>query len=262
MAKGNFFKSLRILILLFILLGVSLGTWLSKARTTDWNEPLWVTIYPINGDGSEVSQRYIENLDPKQFDHIQSFMKQQARLYGIPIENPIEMKLRNQVSEKPPTPPQNRNIVAIAWWSLKLRHWANSVEKADPELPGDIRMFVNFYDPQTHPTVQHSLGLQKGLIGVVHAFAGRRQSAQNNVVIAHELLHTLGATDKYSPVDNLPIHPEGYADPDRQPLFPQTSAELMGGRIPLSPTNAEIPASLKNVVIGPLTAAEINWSAR
>jgi hypothetical protein len=78
-------------------------------------------------------------------------------------------------------------------------------------------------------------------------------------VIAHELLHTLGATDKYGN-DNLPRLPDGYAEPDRQPLYPQTFAELMGGRIPVTASEAEIPESLQQVVIGPLSAAEIGWT--
>ena len=31
----------------------------------------------------------------------------------------------------------------------------------------------------------------------------------NNVVIAHELLHTVGATDKYDPVTDAPRIPDG-----------------------------------------------------
>jgi hypothetical protein len=95
------------------------------------------------------------------------------------------------------------------------------------------------------------------MIGVVHAFASRSQAAQNNVVIAHELLHTLGATDKYDPASNLPLHPEGYAEPDRRPLLPQTLAEIMAGRTPLSASEALMPDSVFDTVIGPATANEI-----
>jgi len=42
-------------------------------------------------------------------------------------------------------------------------------------------------------------------------------------------------------------------------LFPQEQAELMAGRIPLSESRAEQPESLRQVVIGTLTAREINW---
>jgi len=107
--------------------------------------------------------------------------------------------------------------------------------------------------------VAHSLGLQKGLIGVVNAFASDEQAAQNNVVVAHELLHTVGATDKYDASTNQPTHPGGYAEPDKDPLLPQTFAEIMAGRIPWSTTQSEMPGSLDKVLIGTQTAQEINW---
>ena len=57
----------------------------------------------------------------------------------------------------------------------------------------------------------------------------------------------------------MPLYPAGYAEPQRQPPLPQRRAEIMGGRIPLSQTEAKMPRSLGEVVIGPYTAAEINW---
>ena len=82
---------------------------------------------------------------------------------------------------------------------------------------------------------------------------------QNNIVIAHEFLHTLGATDKYDFANNQPVFPDGYAEPQRVPLLPQSYAEIMAGRPPLTHTEAEIPASLNRVLIGEQTAREINW---
>ncbi len=46
------FKAIRISILLLILLFVSVSTYLTQARSTDWDSSLWITIYPINADGS------------------------------------------------------------------------------------------------------------------------------------------------------------------------------------------------------------------
>ena len=96
------------------------------------------------------------------------------------------------------------------------------------------------------------------MIGIVNAYAARRQRGSNNVIIAHEFLHTLGATDKYDPANGQPTAPDGLADPNRTPLYPQETAEIMGGRIPLAADDAVIPQSLKYVIIGPLTASEIN----
>ena len=106
-----------------------------------------------------------------------------------------------------------------------------------------------------------SLGLQKGLIGIVNAFASRAMQAENNVIIAHEMLHTVGATDKYDLATNQPLYPIGYADPEQRPLFPQQQAEIMAGRIPISETEARQPEGLRQVILGEATALEINWPA-
>ena len=38
---------------------------------------------------------------------------------------------------------------------------------------------------------------------------------ENNVIVAHEILHTFGATDKYDPATTQPRYPDGYAEPGR-----------------------------------------------
>lgn len=259
MAHGNFLRTLRISILFGVLLFVALGAWLAKLRSTDWNDTLWIAMYPVNGDGSAVVDRYIEDLSANEFAAVESFMAREARRYGVPIEQPVYPVLAATTSELPPAPPRDRNMLKVIWWSLKLRYWAarqdTGIEGPDP----DIRVFVVYHDPETTGRVAHSLGLEKGLIGVVNAWAGPRETSGNNVVIAHELLHTLGASDKYDPATTLPIHPAGYAEPDRQPLHPQVKAEIMGGRIAVSAREAKMPASLRSAVVGPETAAEIRW---
>lgn len=258
MASGKFFRVLRIFILLAILIGVGMGTWTTKLRTTSWDQPLWVVVYPINGDGSEASSKYIDSLQKETFKPIEDFMKQEAESYELALSKPIIMKLSPSVNELPPEPPQDRNISKVMWWSLKLRFWAYRVDTYDGPA-GDIRMFVLYYDPATHKQLEESLGLQKGLICVAKAFANWKMEEKNNVVLAHELLHTVGATDKYNLSTGQPIYPEGYAEPDKKPLHPQEEAEIMGGRIPLSEIEAEMPESLDYTVIGRKTAWEINW---
>jgi hypothetical protein len=95
------------------------------------------------------------------------------------------------------------------------------------------------------------------MIGVIKVFADRNEHQRNLVIIAHELLHTLGASDKYDLRSNQPVFPDGYAEPERQPRHPQRLAEIMAGRIPLSEERAEIPGHLGRSMIGPATAAEI-----
>jgi uncharacterized protein YbjT (DUF2867 family) len=94
---------------------------------------------------------------------------------------------------------------------------------------------------------------------VVNAFASPQQAGSNKVIIAHELLHTLGASDKYDPATGQPLYPDGYAEPEADPRLPQKLAELMGGRIPFSATDSQIPRSLDEVIIGTVTGQEIRW---
>jgi hypothetical protein len=101
--------------------------------------------------------------------------------------------------------------------------------------------------------------LQKGRIGSVNLFASNKQTEQNKVVLAHELLHAFGASDKYDLATGQPMYPAGYAYPDQQPLFPQAKAELMAGHIPTSQTQSKMPESIDETLVNEITAIEIGW---
>ncbi len=259
MASGGLFRKLRITFLLLVLFFVGMNSWLTKLRTTDWDEPLWVVVYPVNGDGSSATSLYIENLTAASFKSIEDFLTREAKRYDARIVEPVTMKLAPQVTERPPLPPDNASTLSIMLWSLRLRYWAATHDTFDGPEP-DVQMYVVYYNPKTHQRLRHSLGLQKGLIGVVNAFSSPAQAQRNNVVIAHEFLHTVGASDKYNPQSNQPLYPEGFAEPDRDPLYPQQYAEIMAGRIPMTSHNAVMPASLSKCIVGPLTAREIRWA--
>jgi len=252
------FKAIRIGILLFILFFVAVNTWLTQARSTDWNNSLWVKIYPINADGSETSDRYIESLDSDDFADIETFIKRETDKYNKTISRPLRIELGSKIAEQPPELEPGSGMFGVMLWSMKMRWWASDTAGAQDSIEPDVRIFVRFHHPENAFVLENSVGLQKGMVGVVNAFAGRRHAGSNNVVIAHEFLHTLGATDKYDPANGLPQYPLGYAEPEREPRYPQRFAEIMGGRIAVSESDAMIPKSLKYVTIGTTTAGEIN----
>ncbi len=258
MARGNFIRSLRQLVLLTILFMVASGTYLNRARSTSWEEPLWVTLYPIAAD-EQKTKSHITTLTPKQFMAIEQFMEKETHRYDVTIARPIRIDIGLPVTGQPPTPPESRNPITVALWSISLRWWAYQATKDQPGATPDIRLFLVYHDPEIQPRVPHSLGMKEGMLGVVHVFADRKMQAKNNVVIAHEMLHTLGASDKYAGHNNLPVFPIGYAEPNRARKHPQRYAEIMGGRIPLSDTEAVIPNSLQQVRVGKETALEIRW---
>jgi len=76
------FKAIRLTILLLILFFVAVSSWLSQSRSTDWNNSLWVKIYPINGDGSELSGHYIDTLTEASFAPIEKFVARELETYG------------------------------------------------------------------------------------------------------------------------------------------------------------------------------------
>ena len=252
------FKAIRIGILLLILFFVALSSWLSQSRSTDWNNSLWVKIYPINADGSDISDNYISKLKVENFADIETFVAAEASRYGKSISRPLRVELGEQVLEQPPRLDPGANMLDVMLWSLKMRWWASSTAGEQDSIEPDVRIFVRYHEFENVLVLENSVGLQKGMIGIVNAYASRRQRGVNNVIIAHEFLHTLGATDKYDPANGQPIAPDGIADPDRKPLYPQVNAEIMGGRIALAGDDSVIPKSLKYALIGPLTASEIN----
>lgn len=256
------FKKIRIFALLLALFIVGMSAWRDQAQATAWQHSLNLVVYPINGDGSEASARYIAELTPARFEPLAEFFSAQAERYDVRLaydQAPVRVHVAPVVDDRPPSPPTSANPLSVGLWSLKMRYWA--WKHGDHGTgPGQIRMFVLYHDPASNPRLAHSLGLEKGLIGVVNAYAAAEMDGRNAVVIAHEFLHTVGARDRYHPATSLPVFPEGYAEPDRRPLYPQTLAEIMGGRIPRSDTEAEMPDSLREVVIGAETAAEIGWS--
>ncbi len=257
--RGISFRHLRITFLLIILAAVVADAWLTKVRTTDWDRPLRVVIYPINPDQSAVATDYIRGLRAADFQPVADFMAAEAARYGLGIKEPVDLFMGPQVAGIPPLPPVGGDTWQIMLWSLKFRYWSFVVDEYDGPAP-HIRIFVIYHDPEVTQALKHSTGLEKGMISVVHAFAAERLRDQNHVVIAHEMLHTLGASDKYDRSSNLPIYPDGYADPQRSPLYPQVYAEIMAGKRAVSASEAIMPDSLEQALIGLRTASEIGWT--
>jgi len=77
-------------------------------------------------------------------------------------------------------------------------------------------------------------------------------------VTAHELFHTLGATDKYDREGNSMA--AGLVDPTQRPLFPQAQADVMARGRPVAPGVDEPPTFLRELGVGVHTARELHWA--
>ena len=212
-------------------------------------------------DESPTTRHFMQGLHNDDFNEISEWIQEESRRYGKTVLQPVILNLAPPVSAQPPSVPAEPTLIDALTWSLRLRYWASKNDNISGPRP-HIRLFVLFHDPALTPRLPHSTGIDKGQIGVIHAFASRSQKQQNAVVITHELLHTLGASDKYDLGNLQPIYPQGYAEPEREPRFPQRFAEIMAGRTPTDATHAEIPANLAATLIGPETAREIGLLSR
>ena len=253
-------RLLRISALLYLLAFVAVGTWVTSHESTDWDIPLRVHVYAVAGDASATTAAAVERLATQDFVGIERFFASEAERYGLVLDLPFSFHVpAAAVGPLPPLPAPDSRLGTVLW-SLEMRWLATRLRwrSSDPLVP-DITLFVVYHDGATQAVLDRSTALRKGLIAIANVFAAPESHERNEIVIAHELLHTLGATDKYSPSTHLPIHPEGFAEPTARPRYPQLRAELMAGRRAIDAHTAAMPDGLTEVVVGPATAAEIGW---
>jgi hypothetical protein len=253
------FRRARIGVLLAILGVVAVTTYLDTRRVTSWKKTLTVGLYPIAGD--DEARAAIAALSAEDFRSVGEFFDREASRYGVGVRPVLEISLGPEITDHPPPPPgpSNRTALQVALWSLEFRWWVFRTVHARDLAPADIRVFAFYHSPRAGGALEHSLGLEKGHVGVVHVFGTSEQRGPNAIVIAHELLHTTGATDKYDE-DGRALFPDGYASPDAEPRFPQRLAEIMAGRIPVSERIGKMPDDLEACIVGPTTAREIGWT--
>ncbi len=258
--RRRWFRRTRIAVLLTILLAVIIGTLLDARRIASWRRPLRVAILPVSAGADRDVRAYIDSLDTTAFDDVAKFFLREGELRHVGARPPVELIFGPKVDDVPPPVPEpgDRSAISVALWSLKLRYWVWRMSRRFGLAEVDVRIFALFHPAVAGTELDHSLGLRKGRTAIAHLFASAKDAPTNNVVIAHELLHTLGAADKYDE-QTLPLFPAGYAEPARSPRFPQTLAEIMAGRVPITVSAAKMPDSLEQCVIGPETAKEIGW---
>ena len=254
-------RALRIGFLLLVLLVVAGQAWIDRFSTTHWQRTVYIGAFPVSADASPVTADYLAQLDQGKINEVSDFVTAEAKRYGVGVDEPIEVHLYPTLASAPPALDPGAGVLTRIAWSLRLRYYRYRMLAAVSPRP-QIAMFLLYHDPALLSRLPHSAGLQRGLTAVVHVFASRSQEAQNRIVMAHELLHTFGATDKYDLATGLPEYPDGFADPQRLPLYPQQLAEIMAVKTPLSATDARMPDSLGDERVGPVTAREIGWVRR
>ena len=74
MTRRTFLGTLRLALLLAVLAFVALGAWLDRSRSTDWDTPRRVTVYPVADGGDAATRGYVANLADEDFGAISRFL--------------------------------------------------------------------------------------------------------------------------------------------------------------------------------------------
>lgn len=253
------FKVLRITLLLLVLGSVWTTYSLQKQVSQDWQGTLDIQIIPVLVDEQASTRQFVESLKVKDFAEVSKYLVAQAGRHNRDLEHALQIGLQPPIEKNPPPIPEaGAGRIEIMLWSLKLRWWA-WVNQPPGYHDTQIRLYVLYQSPQTDYQLPHSTGLQNGLIGLINARVNDNNKRIHAVVITHELLHILGAADKYDLISGQPLFPAGYAQPFKQPAHPQRRAEIMARAIPLTETNHKVATRLSQTMIGDLTAREIGW---
>lgn len=253
------FKSLRILALLILLMSVY-GTYLlQKNINKNWGGTRSVKIIPVYADDKQSTLSFVDSLKASDFQEIVTYLEKNAKAYGLDLTNALLIDLEPAINVVPPSLPKARDgYLSQIWWSLKLRWWAWR-HQSDDHSDSQIRLFVMYQSPAKDVLLPHSTGLRNGLLGLINARAQSSDKRLHNVILAHELLHIYGASDKYDLATGKPLFPQGYVKPKQNPILPQRYAELMGRAIPITQTRFEVAERLSQTRISELTAREIGW---
>ena len=246
-------KQIRVGVLLLVLTLVGVDAWRTRRLTRAWGRTLRVEIHAMAAEASPDVQAYVDALEAGAFADVGPFLDAEAGRFRAMPSPLVTIRVGAPIHEPPPAPPESEGVLAAVQYSLRLRWYAFEHGEG-----GDVRLFVLYHAATKGRVLEHSIGIPEGRIGVLQLFADEAAGPANQVVVAHEILHTFGATDKYD-ARGIPLFPEGYAEPGRSPRTPQEKAEIMAGRVPLSPSEARLPASLAECVVGEATAAEMHW---
>jgi hypothetical protein len=251
---------IRVSLLLAVLVVVTLYAWNDVRRRearNEWTRTLEVALIVVR-DGS-VSVPAVSALAAEKGELEATLARQLARYRSSP-KNPFAFVLYGPVDRGVSLPEAPADgFVAAAKYAWQLHRFTADVDARAgvPSRGFDSRVYLVVRPPSRLGLVE-GMSEHGGRVGVALAELDESTVALTLFVAAHELFHTLGANDRYD-AEGRTLFPDGLAEPERTPLFPQRYAELMARNRPLAADREVPPASLHELWVGTTTAREIGW---
>ena len=254
------FRRIRIAVLVGVLLFTAAwGATTSYRRWVrgHWHRPLQVGLVLLSPEGdidAETWRRGASRLSVR--------LAEEMQRWRGPGGIPFEFSVVGPVTWDRPLPftPPSESPFDRAWHAIDVWRTVREIDRASGGVAGgfDIRVFVlasSLHGDQVG--FAEGSGALNGEVAFVRGSAGGDLSIPLQA-IGHELLHTVGASDKYDDQGHA-REPAGLADPDRVPRYPQDHAEWMVGEVAIGPERGRLPASIAELQVGPTTAREIGW---
>jgi hypothetical protein len=250
--------------ILLIVLFIAAQVYYRDHRKLDWDRTYNVALVQVvKGNKNDTARA----LSPVGKELIQQslekwFENEAKRVYKSNIK-PFRFELLGPVfnEQTPPVLPTEKDgfwtrykqtSAFISYFSDQLTQTGVKVDQFD------IKLYLYIYPSDTSLGYekQHSVGTTRGRFGVVFLPIGKQSAGRTTCLIAHEILHTVGASDKYDD-NHLTIFPDGYFAPDKR--YPQEFAEIMALAIPTQNGKEKDADSLEISRIGEKTSLEIGW---
>jgi hypothetical protein len=259
-ARGRFYRA-RVSLLLTILAGVLLwaGTDCYQRRArTNWQRPLNValvlverepikprTVYLLNDRVHELERRLASEYkrhDGREFTPV-SFM----------VTGPVKV-------EQAPPDMQQQSVFGLLRDTYRLWRWTRDIDARAGVEAGDYDARIYLVMKPANGGLAFVEGESEygGRIGVAQVDIDPEMIDFSLFVAAHELMHTLGASDKYD-AKGCALFPIGFADPEKPGRYPQPGAEIMARNVPLAPSSERPPNTLEELFVGDATAREVGW---
>jgi hypothetical protein len=229
-----------------------------KARA-DWAKTLTVAIVVLRA--GTVDPSLTEKLRDR-MTALEQRLTDEYRRHGGAARVPFRLELYGPVdiTSGPPRQPQE-GIVDLMRYTFDLWRYVRSVNRRADLSASTVDSSIYVVTRPARAgrlSMVEGTSVEGGKIGIVEVDLDDDMADFALFVAAHELLHTLGATDKYDAHGRAAV-PTGLAEPERVPLYPQRFAEVMARNVPLGPTTERAPSTLDELRVGEATAREIGW---
>ena len=221
-------RTFRLLALLAVAAALGLFYLTRDTGPPVWERPLKVVVYPENADGSAAAQAYIAALSPERSRRWKPGWpgRLRATIWRWKSRSFSSWPNASKAPLRPITRACGRTCNGAGACGC-----GTGLSTSGAAIP-DVTLVARYREAERADGL-HSLGIAGMNLALANLTADESFAGLNEVLLVHELMHTVGADDLYDRSTGLPVYPEGFVQPDREPLYPQSRAEIMAGRIPV-----------------------------